>query len=101
MLRVHVPPRVAVDLLCERLQKNGRMKELNAKMQSGSKAGTVVRFSALQENGHIGDDRLTALTPGAGGVVTTDGKWTSLALPSRYGLDRVDQRPSRHGAAMV
>jgi hypothetical protein len=35
MLRVHVPPRVAADLLCERLQKNGRMKELNAKMQSG------------------------------------------------------------------
>jgi hypothetical protein len=35
MPRVHVPPRVAVDLLCERLQKNGRMKELSAKMQSG------------------------------------------------------------------
>jgi hypothetical protein len=41
------------------------------------------------------------LTLQHGRVVTTDGKGTSLALPSFYGLDRVDQRASRRGAAMV
>jgi hypothetical protein len=34
-------------------------------------------------------------------VVTTDGKSISLALPSRYGLDRPDQRASRRGTALV
>src|SRR6266849_3662341 len=70
-------------------------------MYANSKAGTFVRFSALQESGHIGDDSLAVLTPPRGPRRLTDGKWTSLALPSRYGLDRVDQRSGRRSAAMV
>jgi hypothetical protein len=78
-----------------------RPHELNVEFKAASKAGRFVRFSALQESGHIGDDRLAALTPPGGPRRLTDGKWTSLALPSRYGLDRVDQKPSGRGAATV
>jgi hypothetical protein len=34
-------------------------------------------------------------------MMNLDGKATSPALPSRYGLDRIDQRANRRGAAMV
>jgi hypothetical protein len=78
------------------------MKEMNAKFKALRKTGDGRSlFLHAKKNGDAGGDCPAALTRPHGRVVATDGNGTSLALPSRYGLDRVDQRANRRGTEVV
>ena len=86
------------------LQKTGGMRDMNDETKQAREVGTVVRY---QDFLHAKKMAMLEELPGDADAAAVAaslrqvGKRASLALSSRYGLDRVDQRPNKRGTALV